>query len=178
MPSEQEGIVGLLGLDRDAFKLYDVYERFIARFYSHHLSDWVVSRHQKLTWPTEDASVYLPTMYPDLTLQHKASGQLVLLDTKFTAKILDLGMYDKPTFSSHHLYQIYAYLKSQEHRSEHHTTSTGVLLYPTVKHELSETVTIQGHAIRWETVDLSRPWDQIEEELLAIPNAILVQLAT
>ena len=172
MPTEDVGITGLPGLDRDAFTLYDIYEKFVAKFYAHHLKDWTVSPQQKLVWPTEDAISYLPAMYPDLTLQHKASGHLIVLDTKFTAKILATGRWGNQTFNRDHLFQIYAYLKSQEHRSENHKTSTGILLYPTVEQELSETIMIQGHSLRWETVDLSQPWERIEEELLAIPARV------
>ncbi len=173
MPMEQVGDTGLLGLNRDAFTLHNVYERFVAKFYVYHLKGWTVSPQQKLIWPTEDLSEYVPVMCPDLTLQHDASKRLIVLDTKFTAKILSPGRWGNKTFDRNHLFQIYAYLKSQEHRSESHRSSTGVLLYPTVNQALSETIRIQGHSIRWETVDLAKPWQQIENDLLAIPADIV-----
>ncbi|MEO2018983.1 MAG: hypothetical protein ABGZ53_31945 [Fuerstiella sp.] len=178
MPMEDKGNTGLPGLDRDAFTLYDIYERFVAKFYAHHLEGWKVSPQQKLVWPTSDATEYLPAMYPDLTLQHKSSGHLIVLDTKFTAKSIVTGRWGNRTFNRDHLFQIYAYLKSQEHRSAEHRTSTGILLYPTVDHDLRESTTIQGHSIRWETVDLAKPWQQIEAELLAIPVDIMAQTAS
>lgn len=173
MPTETKGDSRLLGLDRDDLTLYNLYERFIAKFYAHHLVGWTVSPQQKLTWPTEDTSEYLPAMYPDLTLQPKATGHLVVLDTKFTAKVLITGRWENLTFNRDHLFQIYAYLKSQEHRSTHYGSSTGVLLYPTVNHGVSESITIQGHLIRWETVDLAKPWEEIEQDLIAIPMKIV-----
>lgn len=114
-------------------------------------------------------------MYPDLMLQHKASGHLIILDTKFTAKILVTGRWGNQTFNRDHLFQIYAYLKSQEHQSESHRTATGILLYPTVEHDLSESITIQGHSLSWETVDLSKQWEEIECDLLDIPTAVLTK---
>ena len=33
----------LPGLDRDALTLWDVYEKFVAKFYSHHLKGWEVA---------------------------------------------------------------------------------------------------------------------------------------
>jgi 5-methylcytosine-specific restriction enzyme subunit McrC len=176
MPMEQAGDTGLVGLDRDAFTLHNIYETFVAKFYDRHLHDWNVSSQQKLVWPTENSSDYLPIMRPDLTLQHDASGHLIVLDTKFTAKILVTGRWGNQTFNRDHLFQIYAYLKSQEHRSESHKSSTGILLYPTANHDLSEAIRIQGHSVRWETVDLAKPWQQIEEELLALPAGIVLQL--
>ncbi|WP_417375678.1 5-methylcytosine restriction system specificity protein McrC [Gimesia maris] len=176
MPMEHRGNTGLLGLDRDAFTLHNVYERFVAKFYARHLHGWTVSSQQKLVWPTEDASDYLPAMFPDLTLQHDTTGHLIVLDSKFTAKILVTGRWGNQTFNRDHLFQIYAYLKSQEHRSGSHKSSTGILLYPTVNHDLSETIRIQGHSVWWETVDLAKTWQEIEEKLLAIPVGIISRI--
>lgn len=173
IPMEHAGDTRLPGLDRDALTLYNVYERFVAKFYARHLDGWTVSPQPKLVWPAEDSSDFLPEMRPDLTLQHDQTKHLIVLDTKFTAKILVTGQWGNQTFNRDHLFQIYAYLKSQEHRSENHKSSTGILLYPTVNHDLSESVTMQGHSIRWETVDLAKPWQHIETELLAIPAAIV-----
>jgi 5-methylcytosine-specific restriction enzyme subunit McrC len=178
MPTEHEGDTGLPELDRDAFTLHNIYERFVAKFFASHLDDWTVAAQQKLVWPSEETSDYLPTMSPDLTLQHKASGHLIVLDTKFTAKILVTGRWDNERFSRDHLFQIYAYLKSQEHQSTNHQSSTGILLYPTANHDLSERIRIQGHAIRWETVDLAQPWQQIEKDLLGVPARVLSELQT
>lgn len=173
MPMEVKGDIRLPGLDRDSLTLHNVYERFVAKFYAYHLDGWTVSPQQKLVWPTEYSSDYLPAMYPDLTLQHNASGHLIVLDTKFTARILVTGRWGNLTFNRDHLFQIYAYVKSQEHRSESHKSSTGILLYPTVNYDLSEAIAIQGHVLRWDTIDLAKPWQEIEKELLAIPADIV-----
>jgi 5-methylcytosine-specific restriction enzyme subunit McrC len=115
-------------------------------------------------------------MYPDLTLQHDVSGHLIILDTKFTAKSLVAGWWGNLTFNRNHLFQIYAYLQSQEHCSQHHESSTGILLYPTVGHALSTAVSIQGHEIRWETIYLAQQWEEIEKNLLAIPLNSLTEI--
>jgi len=108
-------------------------------------------------------------MYPDLAMQHRDTSKLLILDTKFTAGIVVPGRMDNVVFDRSHLFQIYAYLRSQEHLSQSHQTATGILLYPTVEHRMSERVRIQGHDIRWETIDLTQPWEQIEIDLLRIP---------
>ena len=74
-------------------------------------------------------------MIPDLVLQERSSGQMVILDTKFTAHSLVENQWGKPVFDSSHLYQVYAYLKSQEHLSEAHPQRSGILLYPAVEHQ-------------------------------------------
>ena len=146
----------------------------MAKFYDHHLQGWSVGAQQHLDWPTESTSEHLPGMTPDLLLQHAASGALVVLDTKFYAECLVTSQFgDKLKFHSSHLYQMYAYLMSQEHRSRHHQTAAGILLYPTVTESLSEVIRLQGHEIYWETIDLAQPWEKIERDLLAIPRRVV-----
>jgi hypothetical protein len=43
--------------------------------------------------------------------------------------------------------------------------ASGLLLYPTVNEHLTEAATLDGHRICWETVDLARPWPEIEQRL-------------
>ena len=38
---------------------------------------------------------------------------------------------------------------------------TGILLYPAVRFQLSESVNMQGHVLRWETIDLAQPWQNM-----------------
>lgn len=110
-------------------------------------------------------------MSPDLVLQHKATGRMVVLDTKFTANSLISTRWGNYVFDSSHLYQLYAYLRSQEHVSDSHRFSTGILLYPTARKHLSETIELQGHQIHLATIDLSQPWDEIENKLLDLVSA-------
>jgi hypothetical protein len=56
-------------------------------------------------------------MIPDLILHEPASGRTIILDTKFTAGRLVENQWGKPVYDSSHLYQLYAYLRSQEHLS-------------------------------------------------------------
>lgn len=172
MPCETKGEHSLPELDRDTLILHDIYEKFIAAFYKRHLKDWNVWPQQTLRWPTETISGYLPIMKPDLTIQHRKTERLIILDTKFTKASLVTGQWGNVTFNSDHLYQIYAYLKSQEERSVHHRTTEGVLLYPTVQQSLQEKVKIQGHNIHWITLDLSQPWEVVEKDLLSLPASV------
>jgi 5-methylcytosine-specific restriction enzyme subunit McrC len=167
IPTQSRGNESLPALDRDAMTLYRVFEKFVANFYRLHLAGWTVKPQEVFHWPATKAS-YLPVLNPDLVVRCIASGSIVILDTKFTAKVLTTGLWGKLTFNRDHLFQIYAYLRSQEEQSRYHQSATGVLLYPTVQHAVSETIEIQGHRICWETVDLSRPWKEIEGRLLEV----------
>ena len=176
MPTETAGGELLPGLDRDSMTLHLIFEKFVASFYHAHLVGWAVTSQATLQWPAKIGSPYLPALKPDLVLRHCALKRAVVLDTKFTAAALVQGQWGNWRFSRNHLFQMYAYLRSQEEQSNADRQSAGILLYPTAKWALSEVVEIQGHRIRWETVDLSQPWEDIEEDLLKIPDRALGEL--
>ena len=125
MPTEEAGSKRLLGLDRDTLTLYKIFERFVANFYRFHLKEWSVTAQHPLQWHTAKTSRFLPGMVADLLLRHRADGQSIVLDTKFTPNSLAHGRSDKLVFDSSHLYQMYAYLRSQEHLSERLRTASG-----------------------------------------------------
>ena len=172
MPTESLGQHKLPALDRDALTLHHIYERFIASFYRIHLNGWTVSPQKRLEWHEKYSSPHLPAMIPDLVLQEKSSNQLIVLDTKFTAQSLVENQWGKRIFDSSHLYQLYAYLKSQEHLSEAHRQATGILLYPTITEPFFEKIELQDHAIRVESVHLRIPWQEIEKHLLDLIPAL------
>jgi 5-methylcytosine-specific restriction enzyme subunit McrC len=172
MPSDSEGhakaIVPLI--DRELLVLYNIYERFVANFYRLHLKGWDVYPQKRLEWHAPEANERLPLMVPDLVLQETRQGseQMIVLDTKFTARSLVENQWGKAVFDSSHLYQLYAYLKSQEHVSEAHAAAVGILLYPAVGQRISERIKLQGHVLRIESVDLAASWQEVERQLLEL----------
>ena len=170
MPLAGEGTRPLPRLDRDALILHRIYERFVANFYRIHLKDWEVSAQKRLDWHAPETNEHLPSMVPDLILREPVSGRMVVLDTKFTAASLIENQWGKPVYDSAHLYQLYAYLRSQEELSAAHRTAEGILLYPAVKAHLSERVELQGHTVRIECVDLAAEWQEVETQLLNVVN--------
>ena len=173
MPMEDEGLKKLSMVDRDSLTLWLVFEQFVANFYQHHLTNCKVSPQAQYLWPSETSSPLLPKMRPDLLIQSREPNGLIVLDTKFYVECLvKSSTSDKQTFRSANLYQMYAYLMSQSQRSTMHASATGILLYPTVDQAVSESVTIQGHRIMWETIDLRKPWPEIEERLVGIVSAV------
>lgn len=172
MPADAAGHQRLPGLNHADLVMYKVYERFVANFYQIHLHHWEVTPQKRLGWYEKQTSPYLPSLQPDLILREKSSGRLVILDTKFTASSLVKGQWGNITFDSKNLYQLYTYLKTQEHLSEQHRRAIGILLYPAVTQpKISESITLQEQTLRIESVDLSQPWQEIEQSLLdIIPN--------
>ena len=168
MPTELSGLHPLPAIDRDALVLHNIYERFIANFYRHHLNGWIVTPQKRLEWHEKNTNPFLPSMIPDLILQEKSSNKLIILDTKFTARSLSPNQWGKEIFDSSHLYQLYAYLKSQAHLSEAHQNAIGILLYPAVQGRFSERIELQDHMMRVESIDLTMPWQEIERQLLEL----------
>jgi 5-methylcytosine-specific restriction enzyme subunit McrC len=170
MPGDSEGRTRALVplIDRELLVLYKVYERFVANFYRMHLRDWDVSAQKRLEWHAAEANEHLPLMIPDIIMQNRSTRRMIVLDTKLTAQSLTENQWGKAVFDSSHLYQLYAYLKSQEHVSENHRTAAGILLYPAVRNRFSERVRLQDQVIRIESVDLAAPWQEIEGQLLEL----------
>ncbi len=160
------GIVPLI--DREELVLYNIYERFVANFYRIHLKGWEISAQKRLDWHARNTNERLPLMIPDLVLQETSSSRMMIIDTKFTARSLIKNQWGKQEFDSSHLYQLYAYLKSQEHLSEAHRNAVGILLYPAVQSRLSERIELQDHVMRIESVDLAAPWKEVERQLMEV----------
>jgi 5-methylcytosine-specific restriction enzyme subunit McrC len=170
MPGDIEGhATGLVPLiDREQLVLYNVYERFVANFYRLHLRDWEVTAQKRLEWHAPEANERLPRMIPDIVMQEASTGRMIVLDTKFTAHSLVENKWGKAIYDSSHLYQLYTYLKSQEHVSEAHRTAVGILLYPAVGNRFSERVRLRDQILCIESVDLATPWQEIEMQLIEL----------
>jgi 5-methylcytosine-specific restriction enzyme subunit McrC len=166
MPGGSSGNAIVPLIDRELLVLYRVYERFVVSFFRVHLKDWEIHAQKRLEWHTPEPDDRLPLMVPDLLLQERATGQLIVLDTKFTVHSLVANQWGKPVYDSSHLYQMYAYLKSQEHLSEPHRHANGILLYPAVQARLSERIQLQDHVIRIESLDLAAAWREVERQLI------------
>jgi 5-methylcytosine-specific restriction enzyme subunit McrC len=169
MPAGRPGPHRLPGLAHDALVMSSIYERFVANFYRVHLPGWDVTPQKMLLWHARTPNPYLPAMKPDLLLQEKSSGRMIVLDTKFTAQSLANNRWGRERFISSHLYQLYAYLKTQEHLSDLHRRASGILLYPTAgRLDLSEKIDLGDLSLGIESVDLTAPWQHIERSLLEL----------
>ncbi len=117
----------------------------------------------------------LPAMRTDVILEYAPTNQRIIIDTKFTT-ILAKGWYSDATLKSGYLYQIYAYLRSQVDRGDSMADKAlGMLLLPSAGDSVDETVVIQGHKIRFATVDLTAPAREIRSRLLALSEFTNVQ---
>lgn len=165
MPSQQTGDPLLKAVLSDESNFDDIFENFVRNYYSHHLEDSV--RRQTLHWPVTSKNKYLPTMHTDITIEFgKPVHRKLIIDTKYYKQTLVTGRFgDGDKFHSAHLYQMYAYLRTQE-ANPLDAVAEGMLLYPVVKESLDEFIEVQGHKIRIATINLSESWRDIERNLL------------
>ena len=175
LPTEAPGAAIPFLPVRDIHWIRNLYEKSVAGFYEVVLSGkgWRVRPGETLRWPTEKETPgirrILPSMKTDIVLEHAGRGRRVVIDTKFTS-IVTAGRYREETLRSDYIYQIYAYLRSQEGGGKPFAdVSEGILLHPSVGGEMiNEAVVIQGHEIRFATVNLAAGAGEIRRQLLNV----------
>ena len=174
LPNEQPGATPLSTPDRESIQLWNLYERAVAGFYTVTLSPngWNVIPGKWLKWPiynpTPGIESIFPSMQTDIVLEHPARRQRIVIDTKFT-DILTSGRGGNESLRSGNIYQIYAYLRSQENGNDPLSLdASGLLLHPSIDEMIDESAIIQGHTIRFATVDLAAAAPEIRRQLLAM----------
>lgn len=157
--------------EREAATVRKLYESAVRGFYCATLPHpWhVAAGETHRRWPTVDSSpgitTVLPIMKTDIELEH--GDRRIIIETKF-ADALKPGQYGGPRLNRNHVFQLYAYVQSQEGGDVLGANAEGVLLYPTVGKHLDESATIQGHRYRYMTVDLTGSALQIRARLLDV----------
>jgi 5-methylcytosine-specific restriction enzyme subunit McrC len=180
LPSEDEGDRALVQLDRDGMIVWKLFEKAIGNFYAVELGatlGWRVQQGRRLQWQYNDASAginrVLPNMQTDIILENRSAGRRIVIDTKFTS-IYSSTAYRDTILKSGYLYQMYAYLRSQENNGDPLCDNAeGILLHPAIDVDVDERITIQGRRIRFLTVNLARPSSEILTFLRAIPTTNL-----
>ena len=176
IPTQIEGRARLLDPQvRDEW-IRKIYEKAVFSFYQYHLDSrvWKVEASKKLSWQIYDATPgfknFLPGMRTDIEITNMVTGEKTVIDTKFTS--ITNTHFDKEKFKSGHLYQIYAYLRTQEppnyQEDSLNPRTSGMLLYPTIDSEYNESASIQGHKLSLVTVDLSQESTSITNRLLSL----------
>lgn len=103
-----------------------------------------------------DAHELLPLMKTDIMLTNAAKTRRIVVETKFTDALTE--HHGKTTIKRDFVYQLYAYLRSQTGIGDQVAdTSEGVLLFVAAngRPPVDRSVTIQGHHIRFLSVDLA-----------------------
>jgi 5-methylcytosine-specific restriction enzyme subunit McrC len=135
---------------------------------------WSVRGSIPLGWQFSSVSAGLATILPrmvtDIVLDAPNGGRRLIIDTKFTT-VLGNRRFGGASLKSAYLYQMYAYLRSQEGRGLRWDTAAGLFLHPAIGSQLYEFVTIQGHPITFATVNLGGTATAVRDELRHILHA-------
>lgn len=174
LPTEAEGSKQLSLPNREITWIRKLYEKGIAGFYNVVLSQkgWRVDAGKTIGWQIESKSLgidkILPSMRTDIILDHPVTERRIVIDTKFNS-LVTRGWYREESLRSGYIYQMYAYLRSQEGNGDPLAdNASGLLLHPSVGNMANEVVIIQKHEIRFATVDLGAKAKEIREQLLQI----------
>ena len=174
LPTESIGAMHLSSPEREVTWFRRLYEKAIAGFYDVVLtgSGWRVHAGRKLSWPIERPTPgidqILPQMVTDIVLENHDAGRRIVIDTKFNS-ILTRGWYRDETLRSQYLYQIYAYVMSQESNDDPLSKDAqGLLIHPAIETTIDESVVIQSHRFRFATVDLGAGAPVIRQQLLEL----------
>lgn len=174
LPTELTGKNYLSSPDRQDNWVRKLFEKGVAGLYDAVLSGkgWKVRGGKYMDWPIQEKSAGIdrifPSMQTDIILDSPESKHRFVIDTKFTS-ILIKGKYQEKRLRTAYIYQIYAYLRSQEGKGDHLAeNATGILLHPSIEEMVDEYVVIQNHRIRFVTIDLLKPPKEIRQQLLHI----------
>jgi 5-methylcytosine-specific restriction enzyme subunit McrC len=170
LPTEDAGATPLVSPDREEAWARRLFEKAVLGFARVELVPlgWSVRGGIPLEWQISSASEGLPKILPrmvtDIVLDPPNAGRRVVIDTKFTS-ILASGRFRDVSLKSGYLYQMYAYLRSQEGCDPRWDHAAGLLLHPAIDASLYERVVIQNHPISFATVDLGCRATVIRNEL-------------
>lgn len=179
IPSEQTGRTDTAAVDADVHLVRRLFEKAVANALRIQLKPlgWQVHRGRRLSWPvaqqSEGIMEYLPGMQTDIELFHAGQRRKLVIDTKFT-QIFTATQYKTEALRSSYLYQLYAYLRTQEAelQSQGIEHSEGMLLHPQFGQPLDAYVDMQGHRMRFKTIDLTSSAEEFEKQLLSIGNKL------
>lgn len=173
LPTEECGSKSIAAPEREEMWVHRLFERAVIGFARAELEPlgWRVHGKFPLTWQVSSASEGLPAILPrmetDFVLDAPESGHRTIIDTKFTS-IVRPSRFADARLKSEYLYQMYAYLRSQEGLAPQWDHARGLFLHPAIETSVYERVVIQDHLLIFATVDLSRTVPEIRNELRCV----------
>ena len=152
----------------DEQRMERLYEKFILEYYVRHWPQLGASA-SRISWALDDgADALLPAMQSDVTLHH--GENTLIIDAKFYSHTTQV-QFDTHTIHSHNLYQIFTYVKNRQAVSGGQVS--GMLLYARTDEAIQpdNVYRMSGNQISVRTLDLSRPFSEIAEQLDSIAAA-------
>ena len=166
LSTEESGELRFRDFVRDQSRMARLFEKFVFNFYRRELRHEEVTR-ERIRWvagSVDDPTLaFLPTMQTDISIRR--NGRTLIIDAKYYSQTLQSN-FGVDTVHSANLYQMFSYLSNLGARGGADASAQGMLLYPTIDQKLRLTYNLSGRVINICTVDLSRSWREIRQELL------------
>ncbi|PWA07898.1 hypothetical protein DCC39_15975 [Pueribacillus theae] len=162
--SHKSGNWSLFTVDLDEGEVNRLFEKFLFHFYQREQETYTVHS-ERLQWNLQGNRSLLPTMLTDVSLTHRYKPEKVIIDAKFYRHLFQRH-FDRATFHSHNLYQIFTYVMHQPAFKR----VRGILIYPgNQAGELHEIYSWDERmAIEIVSLDLNASWREIYNALLAL----------
>mgnify|MGYP000273893039 CR=1 FL=1 len=148
---------------------YDKVIFFITSFYrlSHYTeNEWTLITNSSL--PKNSKEKVMVDYLNYIVLDNIKESKRIIIDTKFTSIFTKTNFKEK-SLKTNYIYQIYAYLMSQQEKDDPlNKNSAGMLLHPAIGENIDESANIQGHDIKFSTVDLTQNHNEIKQRLLEL----------
>lgn len=140
-----------------------IFEEFLLRFYQLEQNQYHVQS-EKLQWQLEGNTALLPGMRTDVSMTHKNGKKKIIIDAKFYKEIFQ-NYYDKSSFRSGHMYQLFTYLMHQPQKLK----LRGVLLYPFNGKVIDEVYEWRENtSIEIKSIHLGEGWTELYKRLIKI----------
>lgn len=163
LPSEEPGEIIFKDFIKDERKMSKLFEDFLRNFYRLNQSKYAVSS-RKLSFNPEINNEIIPDMETDILLESK--DKAIIIDAKFYKSALKQNRFGNRKISNSHIYQLNAYLRAYDQK--HNCKPIGILIYPTVNENINSQEKILDYQQHYYTLDLSKNWDAISNQLLNI----------
>jgi 5-methylcytosine-specific restriction enzyme subunit McrC len=167
LPSDEPGQMVFRDFLEEEAVMSGIFEKFVFNFTARHFPEATTSA-DWISWDGEAmdelSGQFLPKMKTDVCVAWPT--RKLILDCKFY-KRATLPSHEVEKLRSGHLYQIFSYLKNKSVIPGWNACE-GILLYPTVEEAFDCHFKLGGHPVRTVTLDLNRPWQEIERDLLSI----------
>lgn len=171
IPTELSGNYIFKKIDKTDAWLRNLFEKAIVGFchVNFDSSKYSILSNKKFKWPctqsTANIEKFMPDMITDLIIENTKKNYRLIVDTKCTS----IFSKKSHSFKTSHLYQLYAYVRSQEQINDPLSLSaSGMLLYPTINKSINEQVTIQEHKLIFCTIDLTQNANSIKKNLFSL----------
>jgi len=158
----------------DEQRMSRLYEKFILEYYRR---EWkaLSAASAQIPWQLDDDyGDSLPVMQTDITLVHQE--KVLIIDAKYYTHTMQIR-YDKRSYHSGNMYQIFTYVKNKDVQLEGqpHEVS-GILLYARTDEEVvpDDEYRMSGNRICVRTLDLNQEFILIREQLDGIVKDYLM----